>query len=111
VVIRIRKAGDTTILDMNGVLMVGESELEFRNKIKALLDQGSRHLAINLAGVSDMDSWGLGALVRHCAQVRRAGGRCVFFAPTPRVLHLLKTAHLDSVLAIAADEAAALSYD
>jgi anti-sigma B factor antagonist len=104
-----RNAGQTTILDLNGPLMVGESELEFRQKIKELLDQGKRRFAINLADVPEMDSWGLGALVRHCTQVRRAGGRCIFFAPVPRVSQLLKTANLDSVLDIVETEAEALS--
>ncbi len=108
-VIRIRKSGATTILDLNGPLMVGDSELAFRTKIQELLQEGSRKLAINLAGVSEMDSWGLGALVRHCSQVRRAGGRCIFFAPTERVLHLLETTHLGLVLDMAESEAEAVS--
>ena len=110
-VIRIRRSGATTILDLNGPLMVGESESVFRQKIKELLAEGARQIAINLAGVSEIDSWGLAALVRHCAEVRRRGGRCVFFSPTARVLQLIKVAHLDSVLDIAADEAAALSRE
>ena len=109
--IRIRKFGATTILDLNGPLMVGESEQEFRRKLKELLYEGARQIAINLAGVTDMDSWGLGSLVRNCAEVRRCGGRCVFFSPTARVLQLIKVAHLDSVLDIAADEATALSRE
>ncbi|HEV2615142.1 MAG TPA: STAS domain-containing protein [Candidatus Acidoferrales bacterium] len=109
-VIKIRKAGAATILDLNGALMVGESEGKFRQQVKELLADGERQIAINLAGLTDMDSWGLGSLVRHCAEVRRNGGRCVFFAPTPRVLQLIKIANLDSVLDIAADEAAALSH-
>lgn len=107
--IRTRKVGETTILDLNGPLMVGESELEFRQKLKQLLDDGTRRIAINLAGVPEMDSWGLGSLVRHCTQVRKAGGRCIFFAPIPRVLQLLKTANLDAVLDIVETEADALS--
>lgn len=107
--IRTRNASETTILDLAGPLMVGESELEFRQKIKELLDEGVRRFAINLAGVPEMDSWGLGALVRHCTQVRKAGGRCIFFAPVAHVLQLLKTANLDSVLDIVETEADALS--
>lgn len=107
--IRTRKAGTTTILDLHGPLMVGESEMEFRQKVKELLDSGARRLAINLAGVPEMDSWGLGALVRHCTQVRKAGGRCIFFGAAPRVLQLLKTANLDSVLDLVQTEAEALS--
>lgn len=74
-----RRINETTILDLMGPLMVGESELEFRQKIKQLLNEGARRFAINLAGVPEMDSWGLGALVRHCTQVRKTGGRCIFF--------------------------------
>jgi anti-anti-sigma factor len=110
VLIRTRKVNETMILDLHGPLMVGESELEFRQKIKQLLDEGARRFAINLAGVPEMDSWGLGALVRHCSQVRKSGGRCVFFAPAPRVLQLLKTANLDSVLDIVETEADALFH-
>lgn len=89
--------------------MVGESELEFRRHIKDLLDAGARRLAINLAGVPEMDSWGLGALVRHCTQVRKASGRCIFFGAVPRVMRLLKTANLDSVLDLVATEDEALA--
>lgn len=107
--IRTREIGETTILDLNGPLMVGESESEFRQKVRELLEGGSRRLAINLAGVPQMDSWGLGALVRHCTQVRKAGGRCVFFAPVPHVLQMLRTTNLDSVLDIVETEGEALS--
>jgi anti-sigma B factor antagonist len=106
--INTRKVNETTVLDLSGPLMVGESELEFRQKMKQLLDEGARRLAINLAGVPEMDSWGLGALVRHCTQVRKAGGRCIFFAPKPRVSQLLKTTNLNSVLDIVETEADAL---
>lgn len=108
-VIKTRKVGETTVLDLQGPLMVGESELEFRQKIKQLLEEGTRRFAINLAGVPAMDSWGIGALVRHCTQVRKAGGRCIFFAPVPRVLQLLKTANLDAVLDLVGSEADALA--
>ena len=107
--IRVRKAGETTILDLNGPLMVGESEMEFRQKIQGLLDEGVRRFAINLAGVPEMDSWGLGALVRHCTRVRMAGGRCIFFAPAERVRQLLETTHLRLVLDMAENEAEAVS--
>lgn len=89
--------------------MAGESELEFRRKMKEFLDSGARRIAVNLSNVPEMDSWGLGALVRNHAQVRKAGGRCIFFGAVPRVLHLLRTAKLDSVLDLVQTEADALS--
>lgn len=107
--ITIRKSGATTILDLRGALMIGDSELEFRQKIKGLMDSGVRNLAINLSGVPDMDSWGLGSLVRHGTKVRKSGARCIFFGTVPRVLRLLKIAKLDSVLDLAETESDALS--
>ncbi|MGH9682011.1 MAG: STAS domain-containing protein [Candidatus Acidiferrales bacterium] len=108
-VIAIRKAGSITILNLNGALKLGESEQEFRQQVQQLIDDGSKQLAINLAGVPEMDSSGVGSLVRTFTQVKKAGGRCTFFAPTKRVLQLLKMVRLDTVLDIAEDEATALS--
>ncbi len=104
-----RQEGATTVVELRGALMIGESELEFRRKINELLDSGARRIAINLSNVPEMDSWGLGALVRHYKQVRKAGGRCTYFGAVPRVLRLLRTAKLDSVLDLVQTEADALS--
>jgi anti-sigma B factor antagonist len=107
--ISIRKAGSITILDLNGQLKLGESEQTFRQQFQSLVEQGSRHIAINLAGVSYIDSSGIGSLVRAFTQVKKAGGRCTFFSPTKPVSQLIHMVRLDSVLEIAADEAAALA--
>lgn len=108
-VITVRKAGSITILNLNGALKLGESEQGFRQQVQQQIDDGSKHLAINLAGVPEMDSSGVGSLVRAFTNVKKSGGRCVFFAPTKRVLQLLKMVRLDTVLDIAEDESTVLS--
>lgn len=107
--IRIRKAGQATILDLEGALKLGESEETFRNKIQELVDSGSTHLAVNLGGVPEMDSSGIGSLVRAFTTLKKAGGKCTFFAPQKRVLMLLKMVRLDTVLDLVEDEASALA--
>lgn len=107
--ISIRKAGSITILDLNGQLKLGESEQAFRQEFQAVVEQGTRHIAVNLAGVSYIDSSGIGSLVRAFTQVKKAGGRCVFFSPTKPVSQLIHMVRLDSVLEIAEDEASALA--
>ena len=74
--IRIRNAGPATILDLDGPLKLGKAEEAFRNQIQQLVDAGTKHIAVNLAGVSDLDSSGIGALVRAFTTLKRAGGRC-----------------------------------
>ena len=107
--ITIRKAGPATILDLSGALKLGEAEELFRKQIQDLLDAGSNHVAVNMSGVTDIDSSGIGALVRSFTIIRRAGGKCTFFAPSKRVVMLLKMVRLDSVLDLAEDEATALT--
>ena len=107
--ISIRKAGPITILDLNGPLKLGESEQRFRQQFQELIEQGTRHIAVNLSGVSYMDSSGIGSLVRAFTQAKKAGCRCTFFAPTKQVSQLIQMVRLDSVLDIVDDEAAALA--
>jgi anti-sigma B factor antagonist len=107
--ISIRKAGRATILDLEGPLKLGDAEESFRNQIQQLIDAGSTYVAVNLAGVTELDSSGIGALVRSFTSLKRAGGKCTFYAPSKRVMMLLKMVRLDSILDLAEDEAAALT--
>lgn len=107
--IRIRNAGPATILDLDGPLKLGKAEEAFRNQIQQLVDAGTKHIAVNLAGVSDLDSSGIGALVRAFTTLKRGGGRCTFFSANKRLLMLLKMVRLDGILDLAEDEAAALA--
>jgi anti-sigma B factor antagonist len=107
--IRIRTAGPATILDLDGPLKLGPAQETFRDQVQKLIEAGSPHVAVNLAGVTDLDSSGIGALVRAFTTVKRAGGKCTFFSPPRRVQMLLKMVRLDTVLDLVEDEAAALA--
>ena len=106
--IRIRTKGNISIVDLNGPLKLGEPEQIFRKQIEELLGAGTRNLAINLAGVPEMDSSGIGALVRTFSTVKQQGGKCRFFGAPKRVVQTLKMVRLDSVLDLVEDEATAL---
>jgi len=107
--IKTRKAGQAIILDLEGPLKLGEAEEAFRSQVQQLIDEGSSRVAVNLAGVTELDSSGIGALVRAFTTLKRAGGKCMFYAPSKRVQMLLKMVRLDSVLDISEDEATALT--
>jgi anti-sigma B factor antagonist len=107
----IRRAGSTTILDLEGPLLLGTPQQDLRHTVEELVANGTKKLALNLAGVSYMDSSGIGELVRTFTTLRKAGGSSVVFSPNKQVMMLLKMVRLDTVLDIAADEAAALSRE
>ena len=102
--IQTRKAGAATILDLNGPLRLGESEQQLRELVDRLVGSGVLHIAVNLAGVTELDSSGIGALVRIYSALKKAGGKCTMYAPTQRVRMLLKMVRLDSILDIVDDE-------
>jgi anti-sigma B factor antagonist len=107
----IRRAGSTTILDLDGPLLLGTPQQDLRRTVEELVANGTKKLALNLSGVSYMDSSGIGELVRTFTTLRKAGGSSVVFAPNKQVMMLLKMVRLDTVLDIAPDEAAALSRE
>jgi anti-sigma B factor antagonist len=73
-----------------------------------LLDTGTTHIAINLTGLTELDSSGIGAFVRAFSSLKKAGGKVTLFAPTKRVLMIFKMVRLDTIFDIVEDEAAAL---
>jgi len=105
----VRQSGNATILDLTGPLGAGESVQIFRDRVDELLKQETRNLAINLVNVPYVDSTGIGVLVGTQTSVEAAGGKCKFYAATPRVLQVLKMTHVDEVLNLHTDEASALT--
>jgi anti-sigma B factor antagonist len=108
--INIRRAGRVTILDLDGALKLGAAEDAFREQVQQLMTRGPAFIAVNLARVSDLDSSGIGVLVRVFSSLQRAGGRCAYFSPNARVKMVLRMVHLDNVLDISEDEATALAH-
>ena len=106
--INIRKADNATILDLNGPFVMADAP-NFKARVRELLDSGTKHLAVNLSGVSFLDSSGIGAIVGAFSAVKGAGAQCKFFAPSAQVLKVLKMVRLDTVLDLRQDEASALS--
>ena len=107
--IKVRKTGTAAIIDITGALKMGEPEQSFREQVTQLLEGGTKNLAVNLAGVPEMDSSGIGALVRGYTSVKHAGGKCRFFGASKRIKQTLRMVRLDSVLELVEDETSALA--
>jgi len=104
-----RKAGNANVVDLHGPLTIGEPVEEFREQLNELLGAGARNLAVNLAGVTRLDSCGIGIVVWAHTTTLKAGGKCRFFAVPKLVMQTLHMVRLDSVLDLAEDEASALA--
>ena len=107
--INIRTVDRVTILDLNGSFKAGEAEQAFRNSVGEVLSAGVTNLAINLAGVSFLDSSGIGSVVRTFLTLKEKGGEFRLFGASKQVALTLRMVRLDKVLGVTEDETAALA--
>ena len=103
-----RQAGDVTILDLRGEVRIGEGSIALRDAIRKLADEGKKKLLLNLAGVSYIDSSGIGELIANYTTVTRQGGQLKLLKLTDRVQNLLVITKLLTVFDSYEDEAEAL---
>jgi anti-sigma B factor antagonist len=97
------------IIEANGRLVAGEEAAQLRDLVKRLTAGGERFFVLNLAGVSYMDSSGLGLLLSIYATVRGQGGDVKLVNVGDRVKDLLKMTKLSEVFQIFESENRALS--
>ena len=111
----VRQTRDVTILDLNGRLSLGEalafgpgSGLVLSETIREFTKKGQKKILLNLAGVTYVDSSGVGQLVGALTTARNQSGDIKLLKPSVHVRDLLKTTKLDGVFDIHEDETAAI---
>jgi anti-sigma B factor antagonist len=69
-----RQVGPVTVLDLVGQLTIDQGALRLKDKINSLLVQEQTSVLLNLAGISYIDSGGLGQLVASYSSLAKANG-------------------------------------
>lgn len=87
-----------TTLHAEGVLDLQTRTVLLEAGTTALASPSLELLALDLSGVTFMDSTGLGVLVTLNNTAVRGGRRVVLVDPTPRIRQLLELTALDTVL-------------
>lgn len=100
-----RQAGSVTVVDISGRIVLGEESAALRELVRSLLEQGHKQILLNLAGVSYIDSSGLGSLVSAFTTVRKQGGVLKLLNLTDKADDLLQITKLYTVFEITDDEA------
>jgi anti-sigma B factor antagonist len=104
-----RQAGDVTILDMSGSVRMGGGSIALRNAIRGLVEQGKKKILLNLGGVKNVDSSGIGELIANFTTVRREGGQLKLLNLTEKIQNLLVITKLLTVFDAYDSEADALN--
>jgi anti-sigma B factor antagonist len=88
-----------TVVDCNGRIVFGEESALLRDTVKKLISENNQ-LVLNLAGISYIDSGGLGTLVALYTTAHNAAGAIKLANLTPRVGDLLQVTKLVTIFEV-----------
>jgi anti-sigma B factor antagonist len=107
--IKERVVGGVSVLDLSGKIVLGEGDVQVKERIKDLLSDGQRRILLNLAEVNYIDSAGLGTLIGSYTTAKRDGGSLKLVNLTKRIQDLLAITKLITVFETFDSEAEALA--
>jgi anti-sigma B factor antagonist len=111
--IKERRVGSVTILNVDGEIRIGlrfgGSSVSLPSAVDSLLEQGQRHILLNLAGVVSIDARGLGELVSSYMVVTRSGGQFKLLNLTHMLRELMMTTKLQTVFEVYETESEAVA--
>jgi anti-anti-sigma factor len=94
------RQNDITLLDIQGVIKLGESAREFSSYLEKVLQDETGPVVINFEGINYMDSTGLGELIGYLQKFEDRQRKMVLVKPSHRILALLKITKLDTIFKI-----------
>jgi anti-sigma B factor antagonist len=96
------------VLDLKGDVRIGAGNIQLHNVLRLLVEKGEKKILLNLAGVSYIDSSGLGELVAGFSTLQKAGGEMKLLNLTKRVTELMVITKLLTIFDVFENETEAV---
>ncbi len=106
--VRTRKAGNVTVIDVAGKLVLGKRSGELRETIRDLLLEGQKRIVLNLAELDYVDSSGIAELVSSLTATKNRGGAMKLVKVGKKVSAVMGITKLTPIFDIYNDEGEAL---
>ncbi|HEX4545411.1 MAG TPA: STAS domain-containing protein [Candidatus Acidoferrum sp.] len=103
-----RDAGQVTVVDLSGRIVLGDGSALLRKTIRELLADRRNKILLDLADVDYIDSSGIGELVSAFTAVKNQSGDMKLLHLTKKVRDLLQITKLYTVFDVFTDESTAL---
>lgn len=88
---------EIAVIALHGKLMLGKESAALQTLIPELLDAGARHLIFDLAGVTHIDSTGIGRFIDAYSRVGKGGGQMRLAGAGGAVRDAFRVTRLDTV--------------
>lgn len=105
----VRRSADVVIVDLTGIATIGPANDSLDNQLRQLIDNGTDKILVNLANVTQLDSSGIGTIVRAFIALKHRGASLKLLRPRGTVGMVLETLHLLDVIPSIEDEAQAIA--
>lgn len=89
---------DITVLELSGRIILGNNSRDVELKLAEILAQNARKIIFDLAGVTMLDSTGVGILVVSQAKIKKEGGELRISGATGVVEDILKMTSVDKLV-------------
>jgi anti-anti-sigma factor len=104
-----RDAGQVVVLALTGRLNFDEDgDRLLRDQVASVVASGERNILLDLQGVHQMDSGGVGTLVAVYLHAAKRGGKLKLLHPSERVNRVLHMTHLEDAFEVFDNETEAL---
>ena len=104
-----RRVGNVVIVDLTGKVTLGENTGILRDELRSVLAQGNKNIVLNMAGVSYVDSAGLGELVGAYTTATNQGGSVKLLHLQGKMKDLMQITKLHTIFPSFEDEQAAVA--
>jgi anti-sigma B factor antagonist len=105
----VREVRGVAILDLKGKITIGSGDVQLRETINKLVDDGKKNILINMQDVTTIDSSGIGELVGCYTSVTNKGGKLKLLHLPPKISDVLTVTQLITVFDVYESEPEALS--
>ena len=106
---KVRRVGNVAVVDLHGKITLGENTGILRDELRSLLSQGTKEIVLNMAGVTYVDSAGLGELVGAYTTAANQGGSVKLLNLQGKLRDLMQITKLHTIFPSFDNEQAAIA--
>ena len=101
---QVRDHGDVRIIELAGKIIIGTGDVKLRELVNAALEEGKTKILLDLAGVSAIDSSGIGEMVACYTTVTKRKGQLKLLRLSPKINDILQVTQLITVFDVLGSE-------
>ncbi len=93
----IRDVNDVRIIELSGKITIGTGDVKIRELVDNALEEEQKKILLDLAGVTAIDSSGIGEMVACYTTVTKRGGQLKLLRLSPKIKDILHVTQLITV--------------